>query len=68
MTKVTTMQTARASLCALGEYLRRRCFFAPLVEQVKIAQKVVKYRREAPRCIVGPPVWRQDHRPESRDD
>jgi hypothetical protein len=28
----------------LGEYLRRRCFFAPLMEQVKIAQKVVKYR------------------------
>jgi len=28
----------------LGEYLRRRCFFAPLQEQVRIAQKVVKYR------------------------
>ncbi len=44
MCKATTMTSARASLCALGEYLRRRCFFAPLLEQVKIAQKVVKYR------------------------
>lgn len=44
MSKSTTMSTGRASLCALGEYLRRRCFFAPLMEQVKIAQKVVKYR------------------------
>ncbi|SRR6266568_556465 len=44
MSKATTMTSARASLCALGEYLRRRCFFAPLQEQVKIAQKVVKYR------------------------
>jgi hypothetical protein len=43
MRKATTMTTERASLCALGEYLRRRCFFAPLMEQVKIAQKVVKY-------------------------
>jgi Transposase DDE domain group 1 len=44
MPKSTTMTTGHASLCALGEYLRRRCFFAPLQEQVKIAQKVVKYR------------------------
>ena len=44
MPKSTTMPTGRASLCALGEYLRRRCVFAPLQEQVKIAQKVVKYR------------------------
>ena len=44
MSKATTMTSARASLCALGEYLRRRCFFAPLQEQVEIAQKVVKYR------------------------
>jgi DDE family transposase len=44
MSKATTMTSARASLCALGEYLRRRCFFAPLQEQVKMAQKVVKYR------------------------
>ena len=39
-----TLPTGRASLCALGEYLRRRCFFAPLHEQVKITQKVVPYR------------------------
>jgi hypothetical protein len=44
MSKSTTMTSARASLCTLGEYLRRRCFFAPLQEQVKMAQKVVKYR------------------------
>jgi hypothetical protein len=44
MAKSTTLMTARASLCALGEYLRRRCFCAPFHEQVKIAQKVVKYR------------------------
>lgn len=44
MRQSTTMTTGRASLCALGEYLRRRCFFAPLQEQVKIAQKAVKYR------------------------
>jgi hypothetical protein len=44
MAKSTTLTTARASLCALGEYLRRQCFFAPFHEQVKVAQKVVKYR------------------------
>jgi hypothetical protein len=44
MNKFTTMTSARASLWALDEYLQRRCFFAPLQEQVKIAQKVVKYR------------------------
>ncbi len=44
MRQSTIMTTDRASLCALGEYLRRRCFLAPLQEQVKIAQKVVKYR------------------------
>jgi hypothetical protein len=38
------MATGRASLCALGEYWRRRGFFTPLQEQVKMAQKVVKYR------------------------
>jgi len=32
MHKHTTMTTGRASLCALGEYLRRHCFFAPLWE------------------------------------
>lgn len=44
MTKSTILHTGRASLCALGEYLRRRCFFAPLREQVTIAQKTVRYR------------------------
>jgi hypothetical protein len=44
MHKHTTMTTGRASLCALGEYLRRHCFFAPLREQVKIPQKTVRYR------------------------
>jgi len=43
MTKSTILHTGRASLCALGEYLRRRCFFAPLREQVKIPQKTVRY-------------------------
>jgi len=44
MTKSTILHTGRASLCALGEYLRRRCFFAPLREQVKMPQKTVRYR------------------------
>ena len=44
MTKDNTMPTGRASLCALGEYLRRHCFFAPLREQVHIPQKMVRYR------------------------
>jgi hypothetical protein len=44
MAKSTTLHTGRASLCALGEYLRRRCFFAPLCEQVTIPQKTVRYR------------------------
>ena len=44
MHKHTTMTTSRASLCALGEYLRRHCFFAPLREQVTILQKTVTYR------------------------
>lgn len=43
MHKHMTMTTGRASLCALGEYLRRHCFFAPLREQVKIPQKTVRY-------------------------
>ena len=33
-----------ASLYALGEYLRGRCFFTPLHERVKSVQKVVNYR------------------------
>ena len=44
MHKDTTMPTGRASLCALGEYLRRHCFFAPLWEQVQVPQKTVRYR------------------------
>lgn len=44
MHKHTTMATGRASLCALGEYLRRHCFFAPLRESVQIRQKTVRYR------------------------
>jgi DDE family transposase len=44
MTKSTILHTGRASLCALGEYLRRRCFFAPRREQVTIPQKTVRYR------------------------
>lgn len=44
MHKDTTMTTGRASLCALGEYLRRHCFFAPLREQVQLSQKTVRYR------------------------
>ena len=44
MTKSTILHTGRASLCALGEYLRRRCFFAPLREQVTMPQKTLRYR------------------------
>jgi Transposase DDE domain group 1 len=44
MAKDSIMTTSRASLCALGEYLRRHCFFAPLREQVQIPQKTVRYR------------------------
>jgi hypothetical protein len=44
MAKDITMPTSRASLCALGEYLKRHCFFAPLREQVHIPQKSVRYR------------------------
>src|SRR3954449_1424343 len=44
MYKHTTMTTGRASLCDLGEYLRRHCFFAPLREQVQVPQKTVRHR------------------------
>jgi ribosomal protein L34E len=40
----TLLHTGRASLCALGEYLRRQCFFAPLREQRAIVPKTVRYR------------------------
>jgi Transposase DDE domain group 1 len=43
MAKDSIMTTSRASLCALGEYLRRQCFFAPVREQVQIPQKMVRY-------------------------
>ena len=44
MSKESPMTTSRASLCALGEYLKRHCFFAPLQEQVQVPQKTVRYR------------------------
>src|SRR5215470_19259554 len=44
MPKDSMMTTSRASLCALGEYLKRQCFFAPLREQVEVPQKTVRYR------------------------
>ena len=44
MAKDITMPTSRASLCALGEYLKRQCFFAPLRAQVEVPQKPVRYR------------------------
>jgi hypothetical protein len=44
MRKHTIMTTSRASRCALGEYLKRHCFFAPLREQVRGPQKTVRYR------------------------
>jgi hypothetical protein len=44
MAKDSMMTTSRASLCALGEYLKRHCFFAPLREQGQIPQKTVRYR------------------------
>src|SRR5438874_7701265 len=44
MSKDSTRTTGRASLCALGEYLKRHCFFAPLREQVEVPQKTVRYR------------------------
>jgi hypothetical protein len=44
MAKTLTMTTGRASLCALGEYRKRHCFFAPLREQGNIPQKTVRHR------------------------
>jgi hypothetical protein len=44
MSKDSMMTTSRASLCALGEYRKRQCFFAPLREQVEVPQKTVRYR------------------------
>jgi hypothetical protein len=47
MAQDITLTTSRASLCALGEYLKRQCGFAPLREQVQIPQKMVRYRPAA---------------------
>ena len=44
MAQATTLHSARASLCALGEYLRRHAFFVPLYQHVQIPQKTIKYR------------------------
>src|SRR5262245_13722087 len=44
MAQATTLHSARASLCALGEYLRRHAFFAPLYHHVQIPQQTSKYR------------------------
>jgi hypothetical protein len=39
----TWQDSAHASLCLLGSYLRRTNFFMPLETGVKIQQKVLKY-------------------------
>jgi hypothetical protein len=44
MAKDITMTTSRATLGALGEYLQRHGFFAPVRAQVQIPQKTVRYR------------------------
>lgn len=44
MTQSTILHTGRASLCALGASLRRRCCFAPLRAQRTMAQTTVRYR------------------------
>src|SRR5438132_5043833 len=44
MSKDSTMTTGRASLCALGEYVRRACLLGRLRELITIAQKEVRYR------------------------
>jgi Transposase DDE domain group 1 len=44
MAQATTRHSARASLGALGEYLRRHAFFAPLYQPVQIPQKTIQYR------------------------
>ena len=42
--KILTTPSSRASLCALGESLRRHCCFAPLREPGQIPQKTVLSR------------------------
>ena len=44
MAKDPTMTPSRASRWAVGEALRRQCFFAPLREQGQLPQKPVIYR------------------------
>src|SRR5215831_3988746 len=44
MAQATTLPSARASLCAVGEYLRRQAFFVPLYQHVQIPQKTLKHR------------------------
>lgn len=39
--------SAHASLCLLGSYLRQIGFFKPLEQRVKIQQKVLKYWRSS---------------------
>lgn len=39
--------SAHASLCALGVYLRRMGFFRPLEQRVHLSQKVLKYNPDA---------------------
>jgi hypothetical protein len=42
MAESTTLHSARASLCALGEYLRRHAVFVPLYHHVTIPPKTLK--------------------------
>jgi hypothetical protein len=44
MAQTTTWPSARASLYALGDYLRRQACFAPLSQHVTIPQKTITYR------------------------
>jgi hypothetical protein len=44
MAQDSMMTTSRASLGALGAYLRRQCFLAPMREPVQIPHKTVRYR------------------------
>jgi hypothetical protein len=44
MAQDSMMTTSRASLCALGEYRRRQCCFAPLREQGQMPQQTVRSR------------------------
>ena len=53
MSQDSTMTTSRASLCALGEYLKRQCFFALMREQVQIPKRpsvIAPSRRSSMAC------------------